>query len=693
MIAENLEIDTAGEQRGLVRRRLLFFVSVLVLIGLAIIRSNIATSLDSFTFDEAYHVGAGASYVQTGDFRLNPEQPPLTKLWVGAYVTMLGYEMSPFRSYADKSDERKAVEEDAYYKNDPDLLQQRTRTAMFALNALLLFIFALSVRRAFGDVMSIAATALLAIDPTVAAHLPVMMTDLPVALASGAAVLFAVQAFRKWQWPDVIATSVMLGVALTAKHSAVITAGVVALLGMTMAVLFIRTIPWRTSLMRLGVLTVILTGSVLILWSFYLFRFYETPGTSEEAFNRPLSVKITDVRSPLYRFGLSALSSVRLLPRAYVWGLADTIRAGAEGRAIPILAFGEMYYSKGPVYYFPGVIAAKLPIGILLLGVVGLGLLVVRRIPPRYYAPLGALGILAVSFLFFLISGSSYGGVRHALPIYPLLIVVASLPIDYAIRHRSYVAAAASALSVLVAAVSALPAMRPWEYFNEFAGGAEGAHRYFSDEGIDLGLRLAEISDYYEQNLKPNGEVPFLAYFSSDVERRRRGLDWVGKAPERDSERMAAETVDGTFIIGGPELSPKLWWDAAKPLRDAEPIARFGNVFVFRGRFPRLPSASARTFYLRAIYTKLYVPEPDVNAGIDLLSKSAEMDPTAFYVALELGNQFLKLGNREEALRAYERSLEYAPRTDNISEILAQQIELLRSGAADITPLRNPGVE
>ena len=686
-------MDRESPARSPFKRHAIFFAIVIGLIAAAIIRSSITTSLDSFTFDEAYHVGAGAVYVQTGDFRLNPEQPPLTKLWVGAYVTMLGYELSPFRSYADKTDERHAVEEDAYFKNDPDVLQHRTRTAMFALNSLLLFIFALAVRRAFGDVMAIAATAILATDPTVAAHMPVMMTDLPIGLTSGSAVLFAVQAFRDWRWFDLVAASAMLGVALSAKHSAIITAAVVAIIGLAMAVVLVRQIDLRTRLKRLAIVTVVLAGSVVVLWSFYLFRFHETPGTSDETYNRPLATKITDIKSPVYRFGLTVLSTAHLLPRAYVWGLADTIRAGAEGRAIPILAFGEMYYSRGPIYYFPGVIAAKLPIGLLLLSLFGAALLLFGRAPTSYLAPVAGLAVLAAVFLVFLIIGSSYGGVRHALPVYPLIAVLAAVPIYVAIHKRSYIVGVGSAVLLLAAIASAVPVMRPWEYFNEFAGGTEGAYKYFSDEGVDLGLRLKEIAKYNDENLKPNGELPFLLYFSSDVERRRRGIDFVGRDPERDGQRLAAETLTGTFIAGGPELAPKLWWDVAKPLREAEPIARMGNVFVFRGTFQRSPSVAARVLYFRAMYRNLYTPNPDAPAAIELLKRSVEIDPAAFHVALELGNQYLKLGNREEALRAYERSLEYAPRTDSISEVLAQQVELLRNGAAEIEPIRNPGVE
>jgi tetratricopeptide (TPR) repeat protein len=236
--------------------------------------------------------------------------------------------------------------------------------------------------------------------------------------------------------------------------------------------------------------------------------------------------------------------------------------------------------------------------------------------------------------------------------------------------------------------------MRPWEYFNEFAGGPKGAYKYFSDEGTDLGLRVAEIARYYDEELKPNGEIPFIAYFSSFQDRKRRGIDWVGKDPERDAPRLSGDTVEGTIIMGAENLSPKLWWDVGKPLREVEPIARFGNVFVFRGRFPREKAGIARIAWYRAMYTKINVPEPDLNAGMELLVTSAELDPKAFYVSLELGNQYLKLGRRDDALRAYQKSLEFAPRSDGIYDLLAEQVRRIESEPIEsIAPLRNPGVE
>ncbi|MCY7347777.1 MAG: phospholipid carrier-dependent glycosyltransferase [Pyrinomonadaceae bacterium] len=677
-------------QVSLSKRHLIFFLILFALIICAVLRSNIATRSDSFTFDEAYHIGAGAAYVKTGDFRLNPEHPPLVKLWTGVFVADV-YQMSPYRVTQDKNDERKFVEEDVYNNNDPELIQSRSRAAMFALNGLLLFLFALAARRVFGDVIALAATAYLAIDPTVAAHLPVVMTDLPVALASATAVLLAVQAFRTWRAVDLIFATLALGLALSTKHSAVITMIAVALIGIVMAIFLAKDAKILLRLRRLGLVAAVLIGAVIVLWSFYLFRFSESPNTSEEQFNRPLTEKISDVKSPIYRAGLNIMAKGRLFPRAYTWGMADTIRAGAEGRVANVFAFGNLYYGKAPLYYFPGVIAAKLPLGLLLLTLIGAVFLIVRRIPQEFIAPLlGVIG-LSVLFLIVLAKGSTYAGIRHALPVVPPLYLLASLTIYKVVESKSYLLRGAVVISVIAALVSAIPVMRPWEYYNETFGGAANGYRYFSDEGVDLGQRTKELVEYYNENLKPAGEVPYVDYFAADVEMRSRGLDWVGNNPERDGEKMDTEVRSGTFILGATAFTPKLWGDN-KGFREASPIARFGNLFVFRGTF-NTPGTKANALYYRAI-GKIYTAKPETEEAIMLLSEAVALEPKAFFVALELGNQYLKIGNREEALRAYRIAKENAPVSDDISEMLARQIERIETEPLEqIQPLRNPGIE
>ena len=164
---------------------------VVVLVGLGIARSAIATRLDGFTYDEAYHITAGASYLKYGDFRMNPEHPPLVKLWVGSVITATGFHLDLLRRFSDKPDERLFSEQNVFRKNDPDSVQRRARAAMFAFNGLLLISLAFALERVFDARVALGTLLFLVIDPTVAAHWPVVMTDLPVALLSATSIVLA----------------------------------------------------------------------------------------------------------------------------------------------------------------------------------------------------------------------------------------------------------------------------------------------------------------------------------------------------------------------------------------------------------------------------------------------------------------------------------------------------------------------
>ncbi len=272
----------------------LFVVVALLIVCGAIVRSAVATRLDGFTLDEAYHITAGVSYVRYADFRINPEHPPLVKLWVGSFMSATGFHLSSLRPFADKSDERAFAEQDVYLHNDFNSIQRRARIAMWTLNGLLLTLFAFAVRRVFGFGVAIGALLFLAINPTVAAHLPVVMTDLPVSLLSATAVVLAARAFFAWAWGDLIACSIALGLALATKHSAPVFLVFIVLTGAVLAL----TPPVRgngpTRLNRLAKLTAIVAVSLIVLWSFYGLRFAESdhPG---EVFNRPLTAKISDL--------------------------------------------------------------------------------------------------------------------------------------------------------------------------------------------------------------------------------------------------------------------------------------------------------------------------------------------------------------------------------------------------------------
>jgi Dolichyl-phosphate-mannose-protein mannosyltransferase len=169
--------------------------------------------------------------VKYHDFRINPEHPPLVKLWVGIVIYATGFRLDSLRQFNDKPGERTFANLAVFRQNDPDSVQRRARVAMYGLNGLLLLALALALERVFNAGVSLGTLLFLAIDPTVAAHLPVVMTDLPVALLSTTAVVLAARAFRDWIWTDLGTCSAFLGLALTAKHSAPVVAVGIALIG------------------------------------------------------------------------------------------------------------------------------------------------------------------------------------------------------------------------------------------------------------------------------------------------------------------------------------------------------------------------------------------------------------------------------------------------------------------------------
>ena len=92
---------------------------LLALVALAVLRSHVGTQRDGFTIDEPWHVVAGVSYLRSGDYRLNPEHPPLVKLVAGA-AQAPGFVLPPFAPLVEKSQERDWVEDVMFLQNDSE---------------------------------------------------------------------------------------------------------------------------------------------------------------------------------------------------------------------------------------------------------------------------------------------------------------------------------------------------------------------------------------------------------------------------------------------------------------------------------------------------------------------------------------------------------------------------------------------
>jgi hypothetical protein len=667
-----------------------FLWLALFLITLAIVRSAIATRLDSFALDEPYHIAAGVSYVKYCDFRVNPEHPPLVKLWVGSLMAVSGFQLDALRQFHDKPEERSFATRATLRQNDPNSVQRRVRVAMYVFNGLLLLALAFALRQVFGHVVALCTLLFLAIDPTVAAHLPVVMTDLPVALCSAIAVLLAARAMQTWKLGHLAACAVALGLALAAKHSApIVVLGVVAI-GVCLALIRCRSSHDNSRAGRLGKLAALLACALVVLWAAYFFRYAETP-SGHESFNQPLSQKIADVQSPFYRTVLLLMDKTRVVPRAYLWGFADTVHAGMEGRENQQIFMGKFYPIKAPRYFFPTIIAVKLPIGLIVLLLLGLFFFLTRRVQQECLLPGGLVFAVALLFLLVLSRGATYGGVRHALPVMILLSVFGGIGVAMALQSSGRRWKVLVAVALLAACGSALPQLRPWEYFNEIAGGPAKAYIYFVDEGVDLGQRAKELAAYSRLELQPRGERPVCTYWDSTKEFKARGVDCFGSDPEHDEALEGLPDFTGTIFLAPGDFAKAPYWDLPA-LRQAEPAVRFGNAFVFRGTF-YMPGHAASSMYWRGI-AKLYGEKPNEMEAEKAFLRSVELDPTAYFVHIQLGNLYLKQADRERALHAYTNALTFAGSDSGIRSQLQQQIQRVSTtNLADVTPLRDPFME
>jgi hypothetical protein len=397
------------------------------------------------------------------------------------------------------------------------------------------------------------------------------------------------------------------------------------------------------------------------------------------------------MHSPLYRSVLTGMASTHAVPRAYIWGFADTVRAGLEGRVDPITAFGRAYLGTAPGYFFPAMIALKLPIGLSVIGLIGFFLFFKRLVPQGSRLGLAIVLTASLLFLLVLVLGSTYAGIRPALPIVVLLAVFGGCAIRTAFTTRSMLLKGVVGAGLAVAVVSAVPVMRPWEYFNEIIGGTKNAYLYFSDEGVDLGQRVREPAEYYHRFLEPAGNVTLLEYRPIGLpEERGRRLDWLGHDPKRDEPRIISPVFWGTVAMDARFLGKKPFWDSAY-LRDAA-VARFGNLLIFQGRCS-CGGLLAQGRYKDAL-SMIYREKPDFEAGERLLRQSVSLDPSAFFAFIELGNVCMKRGAREDALQAYSDGLRHSLNDPALRRSIEEQIRRVSSEPLNQLPeLRNPFLE
>jgi hypothetical protein len=534
----------------------LMLISVFLAQGWYFIRAN------SQTFDEGVHLTAGYSYWATGDFRLNPEHPPFIKL-ACALPLYLWYRV-PFEPDAQRWAQARLGEDEAQWRISKDFLYGSAvpaddlltlgRLPNLLLGAALVALVGWWAYRLWGRGAALVAMSLAALEPNLVANASLVTTDLSFTLFT-CCTLYLLWEYSARPSPRLLAaTGIALGLALGSKFSC---------------------------LLLLGLIGVILATHIACGGSFG-----RSPSPAERSWPG-LRIRLQEAAVPALR--ILCLAILVLVPLYFfqwrgIWtwtyGLRTQMNQQTTGKASFFL--GE-YSDSGWWDYFPVSFLIKTPLGSLLMVFAAIvlwrwGKRLQRREVVFLLLPTG-LYLAALTQLRLNI------GLRYALPIYPLLFVLASRLATLTFRS-GWLAALALGGPVLFTAASVVHvAPHQLAYFNELIGGPEEGHRYLSNANIDWGQDLRGLKEFMDREQVP---AVYLSYYGTAPPAhygvRCQYLPGFGELEAPLSLPLAAEPKRTLLAISVVNLQGVHFVDRDRYgwLRRRTPIAKIGfSIFVY----------------------------------------------------------------------------------------------------------------
>jgi tetratricopeptide (TPR) repeat protein len=311
------------------------------------------------------------------------------------------------------------------------------------------------------------------------------------------------------------------------------------------------------------------------------------------------------------------------------------------------------------------------------------------------------LAALLVASAFHLaalmISPAAWGGARHATPLIVAAAILGGAAVAEAWRRRSRVALASVAALFVAASVMTLREPRLWEYHNELVGGTTNAYRYFSNEGLDLGQRFAEIRAFHDHVIAPGGEPLYASYWMGEEQIRAARLNYRRRVESLDDDNVAG-IYDGWFVYTMSDTLPwPSWgWNPDEAFKGLTRVVRFGNIAIWHGRQVR-PQSRA-TGISDKVMDYIYKEHgSDWVLVARRLEEVVAVWPQKLDAGVELGNAYLRLGQGAQAISAYRRMLEQTrmPLDPAFAAQLRAQLARIQASAdpSKLELLRNPWLE
>ncbi len=551
----------------------------------------------SQTFDEACHIFAGYRSWKQADFGINPEHPPLVKLV--ATLPLLG---RPLQIPPLPVGYFRGVEyfggRDFLYSNDAKAVLMRARLASSLFTIGLAITVFLSAFYVWGTGPALLALTLLVFEPNLLAHGALVTTDMGVTFGLFLAVAVYSAYLKRPTFSRLLFAGVATGVALSTKHNGILVLPILALLALTewwldhrrldrvtpeSAVGAESAVPVKSAMHLVSSLAAIFAIGLGLLWACYGFRYAARPAGLQ--IDPPLSAVLSGGSGIALRL-ISVAASWKLLPEAYLYGLADVFSLSGT---TPTFLFGK-FYQQAQWFYFPSVVIIKATLGFLLLLVlVPFAKAIFRK--DRLRDSLFLLIPAGFYFLVAMASGVNFG-VRHILPMFPFLIVLAAAGAWSLAQQRHGYAALVACLLLfhIVSSVRAFPNYIP--YSNEIWGGPAKTYRVLSDSNVDLSQGLEAMRRYLDKNKL--GDCWFAYSGSVFVDPSYYGVSCkpLPTSLERSTQTpmpVIPAQIDGPIFLSVNEISGPLWVsDDVNPyigFRRKQPSAIIaGSILMFDGK-------------------------------------------------------------------------------------------------------------
>ncbi|MGA2651855.1 MAG: glycosyltransferase family 39 protein [Terracidiphilus sp.] len=482
---------------------------VILLLALMALLAGGAAQRESVTIDEVAHIGAGVSYLQKLDMRMNEEHPPLAKALAAVPLVIRGVR-------ADYSREAWTFSGSGLFKqmlgewvfghwlitrwNDPIATVFWARIPMLFLTLLVgivLFLYGSRLGDQWGGLLCLCAYATM---PVMLAFGPLVLTDIAITLFF----LLTLWTFADmWRSPSrgtILRFGLAFGAALLSKFSA-------GLLFFCFAA-FILSLRWRPASeqpadkaelrawrrLRLRSLAKGIVLAALVVYAVYFVLSWNEP---------------SDSLAPLGH-NMAALLLRRLLmpPWIYLRGLAMFVFTGKPTSFI----LGH-WYPHGVWFFFPVLFLLKSPLAFLLLLVLALIVALIAKFRPARLAviPEGmelhwrAVWVFLVIYSGACILSRFQFSIRHfSVPLALLVLLLAPLPRSLDLLRRSGWPAARAGvwLTVALALASVATAVRAYPYYLPFLNSLSGGHPAYdlvSDSNLDWNQGLFDVENFVRQ--------------------------------------------------------------------------------------------------------------------------------------------------------------------------------------------------